>query len=38
MPLDVTLVAADGTVLDRVQKSPTQGLTRQIDGPIGLEA
>jgi NAD-reducing hydrogenase large subunit len=38
MPLDVTLVASDGTVLDRVQKSPTQGLTRQIDGPIGLEA
>jgi NAD-reducing hydrogenase large subunit len=38
MPLDVTLVAADGSVLDRVQKSPTQGLTRQIDGAIGLEA
>jgi NAD-reducing hydrogenase large subunit len=38
MPLDVTLVAADGTVLDRVQKSPSQGLTRQIDGAIGLEA
>ncbi len=38
MPLDVTLVAADGAVLDRVQKSPTQGLTRQIDGAIGLEA
>jgi NAD-reducing hydrogenase large subunit len=38
MPLDVTLVAADGSVLDRVQKSPSQGLTRQIDSAIGLEA
>jgi NAD-reducing hydrogenase large subunit len=38
MPLDVTLAAADGTMLDRVQKSPSQGLTRQIGGPIGLEA
>jgi NAD-reducing hydrogenase large subunit len=37
MPLDVTLVAADGTVLDRVQKSPDRGLTRQIDTSIGLE-
>jgi hypothetical protein len=38
MPLDVTLLAADGTVLDRVQKSPASGLTRQIDSPVGLEA
>ena len=38
MPLDVTLLAADGSVLDRVQKSPGRGLTRHIDSPIGLEA
>lgn len=38
MPLDVTLVAADGSVLDRVQKSSTHGLTRQIESPIGLDA
>jgi NAD-reducing hydrogenase large subunit len=37
MPLDVTLLAADGTVLDRVQKSREFGLTRQINTPIGLE-
>jgi NAD-reducing hydrogenase large subunit len=28
MPLDITLLAADGSVLDRVQKSPGSGLTR----------
>jgi NAD-reducing hydrogenase large subunit len=28
MPLDITLLAADGTVLDRVQKSPGSGVTR----------
>jgi hypothetical protein len=28
MPLDVSLVAADGRVLDRVQKSADGGLTR----------
>ena len=38
MPLDVTLVAADGSVLDRVQKSSTHGLTRQIESHIGLDA
>ena len=38
MPLDVTLLAADGSVLDRVQKSPTHGLTRLIESPIGLDA
>jgi NAD-reducing hydrogenase large subunit len=38
MPLDVTLLAADGSVLDRVQKAPDRGLTRQIDSPVGLEA
>lgn len=31
MPLDITLLAADGTVLDRVQKSPGSGLTRSSD-------
>ena len=31
MPLDVTLLAADGTVLDRVQKSALGGLIRSID-------
>ncbi|MDD2881605.1 MAG: Ni/Fe hydrogenase subunit alpha [Rhodoferax sp.] len=31
MPLDITLLAADGTVLDRVQKSPGSGLTRSHD-------
>jgi len=31
MPLDVTLLGADGSVLDRVQKSPGSGLTRSID-------
>jgi len=31
MPLDITLLAADGTVLDRVQKSPGSGLTRSCD-------
>ena len=30
MPLDVTLLAADGTVLDRVQKSALGGVTRAI--------
>ncbi|OGB57404.1 MAG: NADP oxidoreductase [Burkholderiales bacterium RIFOXYD12_FULL_59_19] len=28
MPLDVTLLAADGSLLDHVQKSPQSGLTR----------
>jgi NAD-reducing hydrogenase large subunit len=28
MPLEVTLLAADGSVLDHVQKSPELGLTR----------
>ena len=28
MPLDVTLLAADGTLLDQVRKSPQGGLTR----------
>nr|WP_319563975.1 Ni/Fe hydrogenase subunit alpha [uncultured Rhodoferax sp.] len=31
MPLDVTLLAADGTVLDRVQKSALGGVSRSID-------
>lgn len=31
MPLDITLLAADGTVLDRVQKSPASGVTRSCD-------
>jgi NAD-reducing hydrogenase large subunit len=31
MPLDITLLGADGTVLDRVQKSPGSGLTRSIN-------
>ncbi|MCF8208661.1 MAG: Ni/Fe hydrogenase subunit alpha [Rhodoferax sp.] len=38
MPLDITLLAADGTVLDRVQKSPDRGITRDISSAIGLEA
>jgi NAD-reducing hydrogenase large subunit len=29
MPLDVQLLAADGSLLDRVQKSPDGGLTRE---------
>lgn len=37
MPLDVTLLGADGGVLDRVQKSSQGGLTRQISSAIGLE-
>jgi len=28
MPLDVQLLAADGRLLDRVQKSPAAGLMR----------
>jgi NAD-reducing hydrogenase large subunit len=39
MPLDVTLLAADGTVLDRVQKSALGGVTRVIEdfaNEIGL--
>jgi hypothetical protein len=31
MPLDVTLLAADGTVLDRVQKSALGGVSRSIN-------
>jgi len=31
MPLDITLLGADGMVLDRVQKSPGSGLTRSFD-------
>ena len=34
MPLDITLLGADGSVLDRVQKSPGSGLTRSIDASI----
>jgi len=34
MPLDVTLLGADGSVLDRVQKSPGSGLTRSIDASM----
>jgi NAD-reducing hydrogenase large subunit len=30
MPLDVQLLAADGSMLDRVQKSPEGGLTREV--------
>jgi len=30
MPLDVQLLAADGSLLDRVQKSPAAGMTRNI--------
>jgi NAD-reducing hydrogenase large subunit len=38
MPLHVTLLAADGTVLDRVQKSPGRGITREITSAIGMKA
>jgi NAD-reducing hydrogenase large subunit len=38
MPLDVTLVDAQGQVLDRVQKSSDGQLNRQIYSAIGLEA
>jgi NAD-reducing hydrogenase large subunit len=38
MPLDVTLLDADGNVLDRVQKASDGQLNRQIASPIGLEA
>ena len=31
MPLDITLLGADGNVLDRVQKSPGRGLTRSCE-------
>ena len=31
MPLDITLLGADGSVLDRVQKSPGRGLSRSFD-------
>jgi NAD-reducing hydrogenase large subunit len=34
MPLDVTLLGADGSVLDRVQKSPGSGLTRTFDASM----
>jgi NAD-reducing hydrogenase large subunit len=34
MPLEVSLVSADGRVLDRVQKSPGSGLTRTFNGSI----
>jgi NAD-reducing hydrogenase large subunit len=34
MPLDITLLGADGSVLDRVQKSPGSGLIRSIDASI----
>jgi NAD-reducing hydrogenase large subunit len=37
MPLDVTLLAADGAVLDRVQKASDGQLSRQIASAIGLE-
>ena len=37
MPLDVTLLGADGNVLDRVQKSSQGDLTREISSAIGLE-
>jgi len=36
MPLDVALLAADGTVLDHVQKSHDGKLTRVPDAPLGL--
>jgi NAD-reducing hydrogenase large subunit len=38
MPLDVTLLGADGAVLDRVQKGSDGQLQRQIASPVGLEA
>ena len=38
MPLDVTLIDANGGVLDRVQKSSEGDLTRQISSAIGLDA
>ncbi|NVO05500.1 MAG: hypothetical protein HXX19_05935, partial [Rhodoferax sp.] len=38
MPLDVTLLAADGAVLDRVQKASDGQFTRQIASALGLEA
>ena len=38
MPLDVTLIGADGHVLDRVQKASDGQLNRQIASAIGLEA
>ena len=38
MPLDVTLLAADGTLLDRVQKASDGQLNRHISGAIGLQA
>jgi NAD-reducing hydrogenase large subunit len=34
MPLDVTLLGADGSVLDRVQKSQGSGLTRTFDASM----
>jgi NAD-reducing hydrogenase large subunit len=34
MPLDITLLGADGSVLDRVQKSPGSGLTRTFDASM----
>jgi NAD-reducing hydrogenase large subunit len=37
MPLDVTLLAADGALLDRVQKASDGQLNRHISGAVGLE-
>jgi NAD-reducing hydrogenase large subunit len=37
MPLDVTLLAADGALLDRVQKASDGQLNRQIASSVGLE-
>jgi NAD-reducing hydrogenase large subunit len=37
MPLDVTLLGPDGTLLDRVQKASDGALTRQISSAIGLQ-
>ena len=34
MPLDVTLLGADGSVLDRGQNSPGSGLTRTFDASM----
>ena len=34
MPLDITLLGADGRVLDRVQKSPGSGLSRSFDASM----
>jgi NAD-reducing hydrogenase large subunit len=37
MPLDVSVISADGRVLDRVQKSAGGELTRQGNSAIGLQ-